>query len=141
MTISLSDIVLLVHTFKSKAFSRWSRSERLDDARLCEAVREMEQGLWDANLGGHVYKKRLASAHRGKRGAYRTLLAYRQGQIAVFLYGFAKNERDNITPAEKEALKKLAKLYLEFTAEAWKKALTSGELIEVNCNEQEEPNP
>jgi len=123
-----------VRTYKSKSFARWARGERLDDMRLCAAIREMESGLWDANLGGHVFKKRLASAQRGKRGAYRTLLAYRQGDTAVFLFGFAKNDRGNISEREKEALKKLAKLYLGFTVEEWKTAVMSGELIEVNCD-------
>ena len=123
-----------MRTYKSKTFARWARGERLDDARLCAAISEMESGLWDANLGGHVYKKRLASAQQGKRGAYRTLLAYRQGETAVFLYGFAKNDRSNVSEREKEALKKLAKLYLSFTPEEWKTAVMSGELMEVNCN-------
>ena len=123
-----------MRAFKTKSFARWARGERLDDARLCTAIRELESGLWDANLGGHVYKKRLASAQQGKRGAYRTLLAYRQGGTAVFLFGFAKNVRSNVSEREQEALKKLAKLYLSFTPEQWKTAVISGELIEVNCN-------
>ena len=76
------------------------------------AVAEMEEGLIDADLGGHVYKKRVALQGRGKRGGARTLLAYRIGKKAFFMYGFSKNELDNIDDKELKALKQLAALAL-----------------------------
>ena len=53
---------------KSRAFSKWSAKEGLDDDALRNAVDEMERGLIDADLGGHVVKKRVAVKGRGKRG-------------------------------------------------------------------------
>lgn len=61
---------------------------------------EIETGLVDAELGGQVVKKRGPLEGRGKRGCARTLLAYRQGDKAFFVYGFTKNERDNIDASE-----------------------------------------
>jgi hypothetical protein len=40
--------------------------------------------------------QRIARTGADKAGGFRTISAYRQGNHAVFLDGFAKNERDNI---------------------------------------------
>ena len=82
--------------FKTKPFVRFAKRESLDDASLIGAVFEIERGLVDADLGGGVIKKRVARAGRGKSGGYRVLIAVRAGDRAVFLFGFAKSERDNI---------------------------------------------
>jgi hypothetical protein len=75
----------------------------------------MEQGLIDADLGGHVYKKRVGIKGRGKSGGVRTLIAFQLEERAFFMYGFAKNKRDNIEDNELEALKLLAKKLLNYT--------------------------
>ena len=90
--------------FKRKDFARWQIGERLSDAALCKAVKEMESGLIDADLGGFLYKKRVARPGAGKSGGYRTLLSARIGGRYVFLHGFPKNDRANITQDEKKAL-------------------------------------
>jgi hypothetical protein len=117
--------------FKSKWFQKWAASERLDDGALLAAVEEMESGLIDARLGGHVVKKRVALPGRGKRGSSRTLVVYQQADKAFFVYGFAKNERTNISDKELKALKLLATELLGYTKQALAKAIKAGELIEV----------
>ena len=124
-----------MQAFKTKAFAKWARSEGLGDEPLCAAVVEMEQGLIDAQLGGQVVKKRVALPGRGKRGSARTVVAFRQGDKAVFIYGFAKNERGNVSEKELQALKLLAKELLGYTATALNKALKAGELIEIEVND------
>ncbi len=91
----------------------------------------MERGLIDANLGGHVVKKRAALPGRGKRGSTRTLVIYQHANKAFFVYGFAKNERANISPKELRALKLLAAHLLGYTHPALVKAIKAGELYEV----------
>ena len=88
--------------FKHKAFIRWATDEGLTDKPLKEAVLEMEQGLYEANLGSGLYKKRIAmpGSGKGKSSGYRTLVACKLHDKAFFLYGFAKSERDNITDSE-----------------------------------------
>lgn len=54
---------------KTRRFSRWMRKTQLDDSMLCEAVNEMENGLVDADLGGNVFKKRIACPGEAKAGA------------------------------------------------------------------------
>lgn len=73
--------------FKNKAFTKWAEKEGLSDDALQIAVDEMERGLIDADLGGHVVKKRVAVGGRGKRGGVRTLLAYKSCDKAFLCMG------------------------------------------------------
>lgn len=91
----------------------------------------MENGLYEANLGGNVYKKRIPLAGRGKRGGARALVAFKLHKTAIFVYGFTKNEKGNISNAEKEALQALAKLYFSYSKEELNQAIRAGKLIEV----------
>lgn len=121
-----------MRVFKNKWFQKWATDEGLDDEALLTAVEEMESGLIDAKLGGHVVKKRVALPGRGKRGGSRTLVVYQQADKAFFVYGFAKNERANISAKQLKALKLLATQLLGYTNLALTKAINAGELIEVN---------
>lgn len=121
--------------FKRKEFSRWQASEKPPDVALCKAVQEIENGLIDADLGGGLYKKRIARPGGGKSGGYRTLLSARIGQRHVFLHGFPKSEKANISPAEKKALHFAGKLLLELEGEALARALMAGVLLEVLCEQ------
>ncbi len=91
----------------------------------------MEAGLIDANLGGQVYKKRVGIRGSGKSGGVRTLIAFKTGEKAFFIYGFAKNKRDNIENHELKALKRLAKELLSYRNRELSKAVEAGEMIEV----------
>lgn len=96
----------------------------------------MESGLVDADLGGFLYKKRIARPGGGKSGGYRTLLSARIGSRYVFLHGFPKSDKANITQDERKALQFAGKVFLELSAENLAKALESGVLLEVCCDEQ-----
>lgn len=120
--------------YKNRWFDRWARKEALTTRSLCDAVREMAAGLYEADLGGGLLKKRIARPGQGKRGGFRTLVATNKGNRWIFVYGFPKNERSNIDKDEEEALKKLAAHLLSLTTQALGKAQRAGELIEVDCN-------
>jgi len=83
----------MARILKRRHFARWQTGEDLPDTVLCKAVKEMESGLMDADLGGFLYKKRVARPGSGKRGGYRTLLSAKIGSRYVFLHGFAKTTR------------------------------------------------
>ncbi len=117
--------------FKTRTFARWMRKEGLNDAGLVTAVEELEVGQFDADLGGKVYKKRIALPGRGKRRSVRTLIAYQDGDRAFFVYGFAKNVRGNIDANELAAMKMMAKALLEKSGVKLKKDLEARILIEV----------
>jgi hypothetical protein len=121
--------------FKNKAFTKWAEKEGMNDDALQIAVDEMERGLIDADLGGHLVKKRVAVGGRGKRGGVRTLLAYKSGDKAFFMYGFAKNARANVSTDELKALKHLAKELMNYSDKTLTKAIQHGALIEVEDNE------
>ena len=95
----------------------------------------MADGLFDADLGGGLFKKRIARTGQGKSGGYRTLVATNKGSRWFFVYGFPKSERANVDRDEQEALRKLAGHLLALPAPLVKLALEAGELIEVKCNE------
>ncbi|WP_322997170.1 type II toxin-antitoxin system RelE/ParE family toxin [Castellaniella sp.] len=120
---------------KRKDFAHWQSAEKLPDSALCKAVEEMESGLIDADLGGMLYKKRIARPGGGKSGGFRTLLSARIDDRYVFLHGFAKSDRANITQDEKKALQYAGKVFLELPAHALSKALESGVLLEVHCEQ------
>jgi hypothetical protein len=98
-----------LRVFVTKVFARFARKERLDDERLCEAIARAERGLVDADLGGHLIKQRVARPGGGRSGGARTVVAHLVARRSVFLYGFAKSERENIDDWELDGLKKLAK--------------------------------
>ena len=112
--------------------------ERIDDRQLCEAIARAERGLVDADLGGNLIKQRVARSGRGRSGGYRTVVAFRVSQRSVFLYVFAKSERDNIDDRELADLKKLARHYLGYGDAQIAMALEQTELREVMCDDQEE---
>lgn len=66
-------------------------------------VEEIKQGLFDGDLGGGLFKKRIPKQGTGKRSGYRTLLATKNQCKYFFVYGFSKNERENIDETEESA--------------------------------------
>ena len=82
---------------------------------LCTAVREMTIGLYDADLGGGLFKKWIGRAGQGKSDGFRMLVATNKGSRWIFVFGLPKNERSNIDKDEAEALKKLS---ADFPADA-----------------------
>ncbi len=120
--------------YVTRWFERWAKKQGLNQKALCTAVEEMTAGLYEADLGGGLLKKRIAKPGRGKSGGFRTLVATNKGNRWVFVFGFAKNERGNIDKDEEEALKKLSVHLLSLTPQAVVKAESAGELKEVNCD-------
>jgi hypothetical protein len=124
-----------VRVFTTKSFARFGRRERIDKDRLCEAVERAERGLIDADLGGGVVKQRLARKGQGRSGGYRVLIVYRAQERAVFLYGFAKNERDNIDDDELARLRRAAEEMLTWNDRQIAVLLAAGEWTEVECRD------
>ncbi|ARN74696.1 type II toxin-antitoxin system RelE/ParE family toxin [Oceanicoccus sagamiensis] len=117
--------------FKTRHFAKWADKHALDDALLITAVYEIAMGMVDTSYGSYLYKKRIATRGRGKSVSVRTLLALRVNDRAFFLYGFEKNERDNISSKEKLAYKILSKSIVAFTEQEIEQRLLEGSLLEV----------
>jgi hypothetical protein len=125
-----------VRIFKTKWLVRFARQERISDTSLSEAIGRAERGLVDADLGSGLIKQRVARAGQGRSGGYRMLVAYRSHDRAVFLYGFAKNELDNIEPDELLTLKEIAAGWLKANDKEILKALNEDALKEVKHGEE-----
>jgi len=122
--------------FKTKWLARFARREGIDDQSLREAIERAEQGLIDADLGGGLIKQRVARPGRGRSGGYRMIVGYRVKDRAVFLLGFAKNERENIEDNELLSLRENAERWLAADAARIQKELELGNLQEINHDEE-----
>ena len=127
-----------ISIYVTRWFDRWAKKQGLDEQSLCAAMREMQAGLYEADLGGGLLKKRIARPGQGKRGGFRTLVATNKSNRWMFVFGFAKNEQSTIGKDEEEALKKLAAYLLALTPEALDQAQQADELREVQCDAQDE---
>jgi hypothetical protein len=117
--------------FKTKWFQRFVRKEFLSDAGLLDAVARAARGQIDADLGGGVIKQRIARPGEGRSGGYRTIIVFRRGDRAVFMYGFAKSKRANINADEEAGFKKAAKYVLGLTEEQLAALVSCGDFVEV----------
>lgn len=120
-----------MRVFKLIDFDDWAADNQIEDKSLLKALDEITAGLVDANLGAGLLKKRVALDGRGKRGAARTILAFRVGERAFFMYGFAKNKKASLTPKETKALKLLAKKYFSLSDNDLDTVVRQGKLIEI----------
>ena len=120
-----------MRVFKTRWFARSTKREDISDDRLADAIARAERGLIDADLGGGLIKQRVARPSKGKSGGYRTLMAYRSGQRAVFLFGFAKSERDNIGSAHASELRAAAHEILALSPGEIATKLVAQTIVEV----------
>jgi hypothetical protein len=127
--------------FATKWFTRFARSERIADDALCEAIARAERGLIDADLGRGLIKQRVARHRQGRSGGFRVLIAYRRGTRGVFLYGFAKRERDNIRSDQLAAWQTRAQEVLASRDDVIDRNVADGNLREVHCGQEEKNQP
>ncbi len=117
--------------YKTKWFESWATDENVSDQSLLDAIEEMEKGLKGAVLGGSLYKKRIAIEGRGKRGGKRMIIAFVERKKAFFVYGFSKNETENIDRKQEKSLKEVSKRLLSYTDKEIQYAVKEGILFEV----------
>jgi hypothetical protein len=126
-------VLYFVRVFAGRRFGKWAEREGLDDARLFETAMEAFAGDYDADLGGYLFKKRLAREGEGKSGGYRTILCFRKSdqQRIFFLHGFAKGVKGNITDREATALKLIARSLMDLTEGELRDLVLLGAYVEV----------
>ncbi len=126
-----------MRVFKNKWFARWASAEGIPDSILLQTAAEIVAGQVEADLGGYLFKKRLARAGSGKRGGYRTLIGYQRlnAERIIFLYAFAKNAKANISDKEKEALILVAGAFISATDAQLSLLLKKGSIAEVQHHE------
>jgi hypothetical protein len=124
-----------MRAFKGKHFSRWATEEAISDVELCHAAAEAFSGQYDADLGGYLFKMRIARRGGGKSGGYRTILGFRKSdaQRIFFLYGFPKNSRANITSRERSALSANASALVDADDRQIDALKANGTILELEC--------
>ena len=125
-----------MRVFKNKWFAKFAKKERITDKKLCEIVRNIEMGLIDVDYGGGFLKQRLGRLNQGKSSGYRCIILYRYKDKTFFVYGFPKNERDNISTEEEQIFKDLFHKFFGFSADDIECLLKAGALVEVTYDEQ-----
>ena len=119
----------------TKWFKKWSKKANLKSQDLLEAVNNLEDGLSTASLGNHLFKIRAKREHSGKSLGFRTIVVYRENDKAVFLYGFSKNEKGNISNAELQYFKKLGNDLLALDKDQLKQFIEQGILFDIEVAE------
>ena len=69
-------------------------------------------------------------------GWFRVIVLFRRGELAFFVYGFAKSRRENLRRDELETFRLLADEYLALDPPRLAAALSVGAIIEVTCDDQ-----
>ena len=124
---------LLVRIFKNPWFARFALKEGIQDSELREIVDNvLSIGQADADLGGGVYKVRIARQGEGKSGGYRVLVFFKIEERTFFRYGFAKSVQDNISKEELKIMKKQAKTFFAQSDEQIERQLAKGTLLEIS---------
>lgn len=118
--------------FANRWFARFADKQNIGDDDLREAVSRAERGLIDADLGGGVIKQRIARKGQGKSGGFRSVVLFRQGERAFFVYAFVKSDRDNIDQSELSTYKTAAAVYLNYTDDELALFLKQGTLMEIS---------
>ena len=118
--------------FKNKWFARFTRKEAIPDESLHEAIKRIEAGNYEADLGAGVFKQRVARPGEGQSGGYRVILCFKAKERAFFVYGFAKSSRVAIAQDETREFKKLAKILFSLTDEQLELMSQHGDFEELH---------
>lgn len=123
-----------MRVFKNAWFGRFARKEKISAEVLWDAVNRAENGLVDADLGGGVIKQRIARPGESKSKGYRSIVLYRKGDRAVFVFGFPKSDVGNIRDDEQEQFKKAAKSILALSDDHIRQLIENGQFEEVKTD-------
>ncbi|MDR2212341.1 MAG: type II toxin-antitoxin system RelE/ParE family toxin [Pseudomonadales bacterium] len=118
--------------YKNAWFDRFARKQDISDTALRDAITRADNGLIAADLGGGVIKQRVARRGQGQSGGFRTLVLYQAKERAVFVYGFAKSDRDNIDAEELSAFRQAAAQVLALSETQLAQLVERGQFVEVN---------
>jgi len=91
---------LSMRKLSTKWFKKGSKKSKINNHDLLDTVDNLIKGLSTADLGSNLFKIRVKRKYSGKSSGFRTIIVYKEGEKAIFLYGFAKNERENISKTE-----------------------------------------
>ncbi len=115
----------------TRHFSKWANKQNISIKKLTKALDEIKRGQFEASLGGHILKKRIRFQGKGKSKSGRTIICYKKDDRAIFIHGFAKNEKSNLSTKELKAFKELSKVLFGMSIKQINTAVRNGDFIEV----------
>jgi len=122
-----------MRVFKNKWFNKWARGKGIEDEVLWTAAAEIVAGIFDADLGKCLYKKRVARQNQGTRGGFRVLVAYKKPNSDRIFYvdAFEKSDKPNLTPKEFEALGMIAPNFIKLNDKQIEYLKRLDDLVEI----------
>ena len=125
-----------IRLYANRWFAKFAAKEKISDASLADAVHRAESGLIDADLGSGLIKQRIARQGGGKSGGFRSILIFRSGERAIFVFAFAKSDKANLGAAELKVYRKASTIMLELGEDQIEMEVEAGRLVEVEDDEQ-----
>jgi hypothetical protein len=125
-----------MQNLKTKWFNKWAKKQKLSDEKLLISIDDMKNNLSSTNLGGGLFKVRVASQGSGKSSAFRTIIVYRKDDRAVIVYGFMKKEQENLSADELKNFKTLSKDILSFSADDLDIAIEKNVFVKIGANNE-----
>ena len=119
---------------KTKWFNKWAKKNSLSDENLLKTIENLTKNTGVVNLGSGLFKIRNSKVGRGKSGGFRTILVYRKDEIAIFIYGFSKTDKDNLDNDELKYFKKLAKDLLSIDNHKINDLERQGSIIKIKAS-------
>lgn len=116
-------------SYETRWFKKWAKKNGVSENLLLDAIQRTKSNLGVVDLGGNLYKIRIGKDGQGRSGGYRTILAYKAEKRSVFIYGFEKNDKDNIGKKELELYKEFAKSFLAFEISDIEKLIETGTIF------------
>ena len=116
---------------KTKWFNKWAKKKNISDNKLLESIENIENSHSAVNLGGSIFKVRISLPDKGKSSGFRTIVIYREYERVVIVYGFSKNEQENISKSELQHFKKMAKDILALDVKTLEKAIEQNIFISI----------
>jgi hypothetical protein len=110
--------------FKTAWYAKAAKKAGIQTDELCRAIEQVLRGQAD-DLGGGVFKKRL------NKNMHRSIVLGKGGKYWVYVYLYAKKDRENIEEDELKAFRELADLYAKKIDAEIQKELDSKELVEI----------
>ena len=115
--------------FITSHFAKSAKRAGIPFEELHNAGRELAKGQGNS-LGGGVWKKRL------DKNRQRSIVLAKAGDFWIFVYLFAKKDRENITARELTGFKKLAKDYGALDDAKLAAMLKNGDLEEITDGDE-----
>ncbi len=116
---------------KTKWFNKWAKKNEITNEKLLNTLDNISRNIGVVDLGAGLYKVRMPKTGHGKSSGFRTIVIFKESDIAIFVYGFSKNEKSNLDNEELSYFKKLSKDLLSINREEYKQLEKAGDFIRI----------